>query len=218
MIQERLLSYSCGSEQEEDHALREITQEVILVALSRSGFFRHALFQGGTCLRIFYGLNRFSEDLDFILDEPNHDFPFVASVVVQDRPSLFAGSTSRDETGTIFCGTPPSGRRLTTSFCYRLSFRLAPGTVMTSRSTANGCAKNLPRSLKGLTGPPQPTTSGSLSRSRDNVRWICGTRISFSVSFRRFHNGPNVRQGLHNPKTRDRYRDLRRIGRKTRLS
>jgi predicted RNA methylase len=83
MIQERLLSYSCGSEQEEDHALREITQEVILVALSRNGFFGHALFQGGTCLRIFHGLNRFSEDLDFILDEPNHDFkltPFLNGI------------------------------------------------------------------------------------------------------------------------------------------
>ena len=37
-------------------------------------FFKHALFQGGDCLRIFYGLNRFSEDMDFILKEPNGDF------------------------------------------------------------------------------------------------------------------------------------------------
>jgi len=83
MIQERLRSYSCGSEQEEEHALREITQEVILVALSRNGFFGHTLFQGGTCLRIFHGLNRFSEDLDFILDEPNYDFkltPFLNGI------------------------------------------------------------------------------------------------------------------------------------------
>jgi predicted nucleotidyltransferase component of viral defense system len=83
MIQERLRSYSCRSEQEEEHALREITQEVILAALSRNGFFGHALFQGGTCLRIFHGLNRFSEDLDFILDTPNHDFkltPFLNGI------------------------------------------------------------------------------------------------------------------------------------------
>ncbi|TVQ22151.1 MAG: nucleotidyl transferase AbiEii/AbiGii toxin family protein [Spirochaetaceae bacterium] len=83
MIQERLLSYSCGSEQEEELALREITQEVILVALSRNGFFGHAMFQGGTCLRIFHGLNRFSEDLDFVLEEPAHDFrltPFLNGI------------------------------------------------------------------------------------------------------------------------------------------
>lgn len=83
MIQERLLSYSFGSEQEEELALREITQEVILVALSRNGFFGHAMFQGGTCLRIFHGLNRFSEDLDFVLEEPAHDFrltPFLNGI------------------------------------------------------------------------------------------------------------------------------------------
>ena len=83
MIQERLWSYSCNSAQEEDHALREITQEVILAALSRVGFFGQALFQGGTCLRIFHGLNRFSEDLDFILKEPASDFhltPFLNGI------------------------------------------------------------------------------------------------------------------------------------------
>ena len=74
LIQERLNSYNCKSEQEEDHAIREITQEVALAALSRTDFFKYGVFQGGTCLRIFYGLNRFSEDLDFILKEPNSNF------------------------------------------------------------------------------------------------------------------------------------------------
>jgi predicted nucleotidyltransferase component of viral defense system len=174
LIQDRLNSYDCKSEVEEEQAIREITQEVALAALGRTNFFKHAVFQGGTCLRIFYGLNRFSEDMDFILKEPNpsfklkphlhaltdelaaygynievadrskmditvrkaflkddsigkvlqlnygsqtgplrkirikfevdtnppsggkceikyHDFPFVSSVVVQDKPSLFAG-------------------------------------------------------------------------------------------------------------------------------
>lgn len=174
MIQDRLNSYGCKSEIEEEQAIREITQEVALAALGRTDFFKCAAFQGGTCLRIFYGLNRFSEDMDFILKEPNlnfdlkphlnaltdeltaygynievadrskmdvtvrkaflkddsigkvlqlnysnqtgplrkirikfevdtnppsgseleikyHDFPFVSSVVVQDKPSLFAG-------------------------------------------------------------------------------------------------------------------------------
>ncbi|MEN6386041.1 MAG: nucleotidyl transferase AbiEii/AbiGii toxin family protein [Phycisphaerales bacterium] len=74
LIQERLNSYNCRSELEEEHAIREITQEVALAALSRTEFFKYGVFQGGTCLRIFYGLNRFSEDLDFILNEPNPNF------------------------------------------------------------------------------------------------------------------------------------------------
>ncbi len=74
MIQQRLLSYNCKTDIEEQQAIREITQEVVLAALGRGDFFKHALFQGGTCLRIFYGLNRFSEDMDFILREPNPEF------------------------------------------------------------------------------------------------------------------------------------------------
>jgi predicted nucleotidyltransferase component of viral defense system len=67
MIQDRLDSYGCRSALEEEQALREITQEIVLAALGRTDFFRKAGFQGGTCLRIFHGLNRFSEDLDFAL-------------------------------------------------------------------------------------------------------------------------------------------------------
>jgi predicted nucleotidyltransferase component of viral defense system len=78
IIQERLNSYNCRSELEELHAIREITQEAILAALGRGDFFKHAVFQGGTCLRIFYGLNRFSEDMDFILREPDSGFEFKA--------------------------------------------------------------------------------------------------------------------------------------------
>jgi len=74
MIQDRLDSYHCSSVLEEEHAIREITQEAALAALGRTGFFEQAVFQGGTCLRILYGLNRFSEDLDFILKEPDPGF------------------------------------------------------------------------------------------------------------------------------------------------
>ncbi|MEX1113865.1 MAG: nucleotidyl transferase AbiEii/AbiGii toxin family protein [Akkermansiaceae bacterium] len=67
MIQDRLADYACRSALEEELALREITQEVVLAALGRTDFFARAAFQGGTCLRIFHGLPRFSEDLDFAL-------------------------------------------------------------------------------------------------------------------------------------------------------
>ncbi|MDA3834019.1 MAG: nucleotidyl transferase AbiEii/AbiGii toxin family protein [Spirochaetales bacterium] len=74
MIEQKLKSYSVSSEIEEMQALREITQEVILASLGRTGFFNQAAFQGGTCLRIFHGLNRFSENLDFTLLDPNPEF------------------------------------------------------------------------------------------------------------------------------------------------
>jgi len=74
MIQDRLDGYNCRSALEEEQALREITQEIALAALGRTDFFQKAGFQGGTCLRIFHGVNRFSEDLDFALQEPSASF------------------------------------------------------------------------------------------------------------------------------------------------
>ena len=68
---------------EQENALKEIAQELALMALSRSGFFKLAAFQGGTCLRILHGLNRFSEDLDFILEKPDPHFnwdPYIKSM------------------------------------------------------------------------------------------------------------------------------------------
>lgn len=55
-------------------AIREILQELALLGLWRSKFFEKAAFYGGTALRILYGLDRFSEDLDFSLLKPNKDF------------------------------------------------------------------------------------------------------------------------------------------------
>ena len=74
MIQGRLDSYGCRSTLEEEQALREITQEIVLAGLGRTDFFQKAAFQGGACLRIFRGLNRFSEDLDFALQAPDATF------------------------------------------------------------------------------------------------------------------------------------------------
>lgn len=74
MIQDKLLSYQCKTVLEQENALKEIAQDIALMALSRAGFFEKAAFQGGTCLRILYGLNRFSEDLDFVLEKPDSYF------------------------------------------------------------------------------------------------------------------------------------------------
>lgn len=56
------------------NSIKEVVQELILCGLSRAGFFQKAAFYGGTALRIFHGLDRFSEDLDFSLITPDPDF------------------------------------------------------------------------------------------------------------------------------------------------
>ena len=74
LIQKRLSSYHSSSPVEEENALKEIVQEIILFALWQADFFEVAAFQGGTSLRILNGLSRFSEDIDFILLESDPAF------------------------------------------------------------------------------------------------------------------------------------------------
>lgn len=69
VIEVMLKKYSPKNNEERENAAKEIIQEIALAGLSRGGFFQKAVFYGETCLRIFYGLNRFSEDLDFALLE-----------------------------------------------------------------------------------------------------------------------------------------------------
>lgn len=80
IIQQRLLDYHCQTLLEQENALKEIAQEIALMSLSRAEFFKVAAFQGGTCLRILYGLERFSEDLDFVLEKPNQHFDWEAYI------------------------------------------------------------------------------------------------------------------------------------------
>ena len=74
LIQERLASYNAANQLEEEYAVKEILQDIALYGLWRAGFFDSAAFQGGTCLRIVHGMGRFSEDIDFILKQPDPDF------------------------------------------------------------------------------------------------------------------------------------------------
>lgn len=60
-----LEKYNPQNSEDRENAIKEIVQEIALSGLSHAGFFEKAAFYGGTALRIFYGLNRFSEDLDF---------------------------------------------------------------------------------------------------------------------------------------------------------
>jgi predicted nucleotidyltransferase component of viral defense system len=86
MIKEWLQEYDPKNKEQAEAALREIMQEVALGGLHRTGFFEKAAFYGGTALRIFYGLERFSEDLDFSLLEVNPDFslsPYFDGIVTE---------------------------------------------------------------------------------------------------------------------------------------
>lgn len=73
-IETMLARYSFASNEDKLRALREILQETALLGLWRGKFFEHAAFYGGTALRVLYGLDRFSEDLDFSLLTPDPGF------------------------------------------------------------------------------------------------------------------------------------------------
>ena len=74
IIEQMLQKYNPQSQNELINALKEIFQEVTLLGLYRGDFFKEAVFYGGTSLRILYGLERFSEDLDFSLLQKNLEF------------------------------------------------------------------------------------------------------------------------------------------------
>ncbi|CCV65514.1 conserved hypothetical protein (DUF1814) [Paracholeplasma brassicae] len=67
IIEQMINKYNPITLEDKKHAIKEVLQEVVLAGLSKTDFFNHAAFYGGTALRIFYGMDRFSEDLDFSL-------------------------------------------------------------------------------------------------------------------------------------------------------
>lgn len=69
-----LSRYVIQTEDDRSNALHEVMQQIALAGLYRAGFFNKAAFYGGTCLRIFHKLPRFSEDLDFSLLRPETNF------------------------------------------------------------------------------------------------------------------------------------------------
>lgn len=76
-------SYHPKNLEETKLVVRELVQQIVLIGLSRGGFFKYASFYGGTALRIFYGLKRYSEDLDFTLNKVDENFsiePFISKI------------------------------------------------------------------------------------------------------------------------------------------
>ena len=76
IYQNMLSSYDLSTIQSQRNAIFEVNQQIILSGLYQGGFFDKAAFYGGTCLRIFHGLQRFSEDMDFSLLATANDFNF----------------------------------------------------------------------------------------------------------------------------------------------
>ena len=90
MMKDWMAEYNPQNEEETLAAMREIMQEIALAALSRTDFYKKAAFYGGTALRIFYGLDRYSEDLDFSLleSDPNFSLAPYFSVIIDEFESL----------------------------------------------------------------------------------------------------------------------------------
>lgn len=104
LIKQRIKASGAKSVEQELNVLREIIQEIALLGLWRSKFFENAAFYGGTALRILYGLDRFSEYLDFTLKEKDKDFnieKYGAAIVKELSSYDFEASFEKKQKSTI---------------------------------------------------------------------------------------------------------------------
>lgn len=94
-VKDMLQKYQSITSDDYRNALKEIIQEIALLGLYRGNFFDKASFYGGSALRIFYGLDRFSEDLDFSLDEVDPVFTISPyCTFIQDELNSFGFDVS----------------------------------------------------------------------------------------------------------------------------
>lgn len=85
VIEQMMRAYAPETLEDRKNAMKEVMQEIALCGLSRAAFFEKAVFYGGTALRIFHGLDRFSEDLDFSLRDSDPDFSLQEFLPVLER-------------------------------------------------------------------------------------------------------------------------------------
>lgn len=95
VFDEMIESYECKTLEDRLNAIREVMQQVALAGLSKGGFFDKAAFYGGTCLRIFHGLDRFSEDMDFSLLQPEPTFDFEPYFAAMEEEFISVGQHVR---------------------------------------------------------------------------------------------------------------------------
>ena len=88
IFEQMIAQHTIAGANDRKNALYEVMQQVVLSGLYRGGFFKEAAFYGGTCLRIFHGLRRYSEDMDFSLLAKNPDFtlePYFPAIIEEAR-------------------------------------------------------------------------------------------------------------------------------------
>ena len=98
IIEQMLNQHESTTLSDKKNSIKEVVQEIMLCGLSRAGFFHSAAFYGGTALRIFYGLDRFSEDLDFSLAAPDPDFRLDAYLPALEKELASYGFRFQAET------------------------------------------------------------------------------------------------------------------------
>jgi len=103
LLEDRLKDYAMAGALDQENVLRELIQQYALASLARAGFFAGAgaVFHGGTCLRIVYGMNRYSEGLDFFLKRPAPEFAW----------RRYLGAILRDAAGEGFQFSVPDESR-----------------------------------------------------------------------------------------------------------
>ena len=102
MLGQMLSKYEINSQEQASRALREVMQEIALAGLYRGDFFSKAAFYGGTCLRIFHQLPRFSEDLDFSLlaDDPTFSLTPYLNAIKKEFDALGMDVTIKQKNKT----------------------------------------------------------------------------------------------------------------------
>lgn len=135
IIDERLKNYAANTItiEDEEHALKEILQEIALYGLANADFFDKAIFHGGSALRILYGLPRFSEDLDFLLKNPDPYFkwePYMDALVATCKqygvhPEIIDKSRANNAVKKMFLKDDSIGKIIDLSFVHHPGRKLA---------------------------------------------------------------------------------------------
>lgn len=133
IINEKLKDYSIKTTEDEEHALKEILQEIALYGLANANFFDKAIFHGGSALRILYGLPRFSEDLDFLLKTSNPQFkwePYMNAIITTCKqygvhPEVIDKSRVSNTVKKMFLKDNSIGKILDLSFVHYPGKKLA---------------------------------------------------------------------------------------------
>lgn len=133
IIDARLETYSPNTIEDEEHALKEILQEIALYGLANANFFNTAIFQSGTALRILYRLPRFSEDLDFILKKPDPSFkwePYMDAIISTCKqygvhPEIIDKSRVNSTVKKMFLKDDSIGKIIDLSFVHHPGRKLA---------------------------------------------------------------------------------------------